>query len=294
VPTLRTGNQNNPPPALGLLHQALAAPLPFRGQIQSIGKQGNLLTLTSEQRDIEGLSLQCYDIRSSHSQSANVGSSYCFDASGTLSRYSITFGPLLSLGTAIVTNLYHYEDRILPGDLEIRRVAERNGLERKVLTVHIERVEPLTDDDRAEMTPPPDAKPANPGPMVGFAAPMSPQPPAPGAPGVLFGSGPQAIATPPSEINISAGVAVGMLVKKVDPVYPPEAAAARVSGTVVLQVTINKEGNVDDLHVVSGPAMLQEAALEAVKQWKYGQFFQNNQPMEIHTTVDVIFTLPNP
>ena len=71
------------------------------------------------------------------------------------------------------------------------------------------------------------------------------------------------------KVHISAGVAVGLLIQKTVPVYPPIAKAAHVSGTVVLVATISKTGEVEDLHAVSGPAMLQQAAQEAVKTWRY-------------------------
>jgi protein TonB len=73
--------------------------------------------------------------------------------------------------------------------------------------------------------------------------------------------------------------------------YPPIAKAARVSGTVVLHAVISTTGSVIELHVVSGPAMLQQSAIDAVKQWKYRPFLLNNQPVEVETTISVIYTL---
>jgi protein TonB len=109
----------------------------------------------------------------------------------------------------------------------------------------------------------------------------------------LFGGqgGPKVKAEAPKKVNISAGVAVGMLLSKTPPVYPPIAKAARVSGTVVLQAKISKTGAIEDLHVVSGPAMLQQAAIDAVKTWRYRPYLLNNDPVEVETTVNVIFTL---
>ncbi len=92
-------------------------------------------------------------------------------------------------------------------------------------------------------------------------------------------------------LAISAGVAVGLLIKKVEPAYPPIARTARVAGTVVIGATITKTGTVENLHVVSGPPMLRQAALEAVKSWRYRPYKLNNEPVEIETTVNVIFTL---
>jgi len=114
-----------------------------------------------------------------------------------------------------------------------------------------------------------------------------------GVMGSIFGSGPAPTvkAAPPKKVNISAGVAVGMLIQKTMPVYPPIAKAARVSGTVVLQATISKSGTIENLKVISGPAMLQQAALEAVRSWRYRPYLLNGEPVEVDTTVNVIFTL---
>jgi protein TonB len=110
--------------------------------------------------------------------------------------------------------------------------------------------------------------------------------------GNFFGdTGPKVKAAAPKKVNISAGVAVGLLIQKTIPVYPPIAKAARVSGTVVLQATISKQGTIENLHVVSGPAMLQQAAMDAVRTWRYRPYLLNNEPVEVDTTVNVIFTL---
>ena len=111
--------------------------------------------------------------------------------------------------------------------------------------------------------------------------------------GGMFGStnAPKVQAAPPKKVNISAGVATGMLIQKTTPTYPPIAKAARVSGTVVIQATISKTGTIENLRVVSGPAMLQQAALDAVRSWRYRPYLLNNEPVEVETTVNVIFTL---
>jgi protein TonB len=111
--------------------------------------------------------------------------------------------------------------------------------------------------------------------------------------GSIFGNntGPKVQAAAPKKVNISAGVSQGMLLQKTQPVYPPIAKAARVQGTVVLQATISKTGSIENLTVVSGPAMLQAAAMEAVKSWRYRPYLLNNEPVEVETTVNVIFTL---
>jgi protein TonB len=82
-----------------------------------------------------------------------------------------------------------------------------------------------------------------------------------------------------------------MLLNRTVPLYPPIAKAARVSGTVVLQATISKTGTIENLRVISGPAMLQQSAMDAVRSWRYRPYLLNNEPVEVETTVNVVFTL---
>ena len=98
-------------------------------------------------------------------------------------------------------------------------------------------------------------------------------------------------AAPAATQHVSSGVMQGMLIYKVIPTYPAMAQAIRASGTVVLQATISRTGTIENLRVVSGPAMLRQAALDAVKQWRYRPYMLNGQPVEVETTVDVDFTL---
>jgi protein TonB len=83
----------------------------------------------------------------------------------------------------------------------------------------------------------------------------------------------------------------GLLIYKVIPTYPMVAQASRTSGTVILQATISRTGTIENLRVVSGPALLQQAAREAVKQWRYKPYMLNGQAVEVETTVNVQFTL---
>jgi protein TonB len=92
-------------------------------------------------------------------------------------------------------------------------------------------------------------------------------------------------------VTVSAGVAVGMLTRKTQPIYPPIAKSARVQGTIVLQAIISKSGSVDNIRVVSGPVMLRQAAVDAVKTWRYRPYMLNNTPTDVETTINVIFAL---
>jgi protein TonB len=94
------------------------------------------------------------------------------------------------------------------------------------------------------------------------------------------------------KVQIAAGIAVGSLLKKEVPVYPQDAKDARVSGKVVLQATIGMDGGVHDLHVVSAPwPSLVASALWAVSHWEYKPYLLNGEPVEVETTVNVIYSL---
>jgi TonB family protein len=81
------------------------------------------------------------------------------------------------------------------------------------------------------------------------------------------------------------------VISKVTPKYPPEAKAAGIQGTVVLDAVIDKSGSVDSLKVVSGPSELHESSLVAVRQWKYKPFLLNGEPIEVETTINVKYSL---
>jgi periplasmic protein TonB len=95
----------------------------------------------------------------------------------------------------------------------------------------------------------------------------------------------------PQRVRVSSGVQSGLLVRKVQPTYPPLARQARIQGTVVLQAQISKSGDIENLQLVSGHPMLAPAAIEAVKQWKYKPYLLNGEPVEVETTVQVNFSL---
>ncbi len=75
------------------------------------------------------------------------------------------------------------------------------------------------------------------------------------------------------------------------PVYPPAARAARIQGHVIMKAVITKKGDVDQLELVSGHPMLVDAAMEAVKKWKYKPYLVKGKPVRIKTTIDVNFSL---
>ena len=83
----------------------------------------------------------------------------------------------------------------------------------------------------------------------------------------------------------------GNLLTKVLPEYPAEAKKARIQGTVVLSALIGKDGNIQSLRVLSGPNQLQQSSLDAVRQWTYKPYLLNGDPIEVKTTVNVVFSL---
>jgi protein TonB len=113
-----------------------------------------------------------------------------------------------------------------------------------------------------------------------------------GAIGSVFsGQGAKVRGVPPKVVTISAGVAVGLLIQRTAPVYPPIAKAARIEGRVLLKATISPTGIIKDVQVVSGPPMLRQSAVDAVRTWRYKPYKLDNQPVDAETTVEVVFSL---
>ena len=81
------------------------------------------------------------------------------------------------------------------------------------------------------------------------------------------------------------------LLTKTMPTYPLAAKKAKVQGTVVLSAVIGKDGNIKNLRVLSGPSELQQSSLDAVRQWTYKPYLLNGDPIEVLTTVHVVYRL---
>jgi TonB family protein len=126
---------------------------------------------------------------------------------------------------------------------------------------------------------PPESSAVSPAPSPESSAP----PNTTGAPG--DGSG----ANLPHKIRVSQGVATGLKIHDVNPVYPPEARARHLQGQVLLQVTIGTDGRIHDLKVISGHPILAEAAKGAVEQWRYRPYVVQGKPIEVDTIITVIF-----
>jgi protein TonB len=93
-------------------------------------------------------------------------------------------------------------------------------------------------------------------------------------------------------MNVSAGLTQGVVVHRVQPVYPPQARTMRLEGTVLLQATVAEDGTVRQISVTSGPPLLARAAETAVARWRYRPFLLNGKPIAMRTEITLDFKLP--
>jgi TonB family protein len=185
-----------------------------------------------------------------------VGTAYCFDSQA----------PVLvsTLMNHTVTNSYShiqkFQDRNIAGHIDISYVGEKR------VEADLEESTEIEPDDAA-FTPAPDATE----PVV------------------------KKVTVPITSIQnggINAGITPGALLERVPLIYPPEARAARISGTVVIQAIIGKDGILKNPRVLSSPDdSLSQAALDCVRQWRYRPYLLNGSPVEVQTTINVEFTL---
>lgn len=110
----------------------------------------------------------------------------------------------------------------------------------------------------------------------------------------------ETVFTPPADavpvalrITVPGAFSEGMLEYKVVPEYPSAALNAHMEGVVTLQGTIGKNGAIRNLKALAGPEIFQGAAIQAVQQWRYRPYMLNGQPVEVQTTINVIFKLPH-
>ena len=95
----------------------------------------------------------------------------------------------------------------------------------------------------------------------------------------------------PKTIRVTSWTEEGLIVSRTIALYRRIAKTLRVEGTVVLAATISKAGTIENLRVVSGPAVLQQAAVDAVKTWRYKPYMLDGQPVEVETSVDLVFRM---
>ena len=175
-----------------------------------------------------------------------------------------------------ITNEYWYSPD-LQMNISVRRTDPRFGVQTLELT-NLRREEP----DAALFEIPVDYKVVNENSATGYTASAA------SSDAVTGG------ADPLQRIRMGGTVQAAKLIEKVRPEYPEDARLSRVEGTVRLHVIIGKDGSIQSLTLVSGHPLLVRASIDAVKQWRYQPTLLNGNPVEIDTTIDVIFTLNHP
>jgi TonB family protein len=264
---LQSGSPVFPSFTLSFLRPAFVLHLPPAAQMANYD-------LAAEPREIDGANDLCVSMKTkpaSPDAPAQIRQTSCFDAGTNFLRMILAPASQTAIKRSRPIS---FQGRSLPGDFELDYAGKI------ALSAHLEIIEPVTANDDDVFLPPPDAVLLQPMkiPNAGIAG-TSPS----------FGISPGV-----GTVTISQGVAIGLLLQHDAPVYPPIAKAARVQGTVVLLATLSKTGQIKNLRVISGPAMLQQAAMDAVKQWVYKPYLLNGEPVEVQTTVNVNFKLSPP
>jgi len=96
---------------------------------------------------------------------------------------------------------------------------------------------------------------------------------------------------PPKKVHVGGKFEAAQLIKQVNPKYPNDAKRAKICGTVVLHAIIGKDGAVHSLDYLSGPSQLAQAALHAVRQWRYSPAILEGRPVQVDTNIKVVFQL---
>jgi protein TonB len=93
-------------------------------------------------------------------------------------------------------------------------------------------------------------------------------------------------------VHLNEDAARALLVRSVDPVYPPEAMTQKLQGAVVLQASIGRDGTIQDVKLVRGYFVLAKAAIAAVKQWRFRPYNVNGRALETQTVITINFHFP--
>jgi len=101
----------------------------------------------------------------------------------------------------------------------------------------------------------------------------------------------EASLSPRVPIRVGGSIQAPRKLRHANPVYPPDARAARIQGTVALECTISPQGKVENVRVIRGNPYLNDAAIEAVRQWHYTPTLMNGEPVAVIMTVTVNFTI---
>jgi protein TonB len=108
--------------------------------------------------------------------------------------------------------------------------------------------------------------------------------------GLAEGGGKQP-AAPEAPLPIGGDVQTARLISQVSPFYPVMARNQHVSGDVVIDALIDVSGRVTTMKIISGPALLHQAARDALRQWKYQPASLDGKPVPMHLTVTLQFRM---
>jgi protein TonB len=100
-----------------------------------------------------------------------------------------------------------------------------------------------------------------------------------------------AVLTPAGKVEIPSDTRRVLLLRQVPPDYPPDARRFGISGKVIVQITIGRDGRVTNAQAINGPCGLRQAAIDAVLKWEYRPFLISGKATEVETTLPIIFSL---
>jgi TonB family protein len=182
-----------------------------------------------------------------------VNTTYCMSDSAPVLR--LTLRGLNGFQRTTFNSILKFQDHYFPQTVDRQLAAPNARSGRTQFAAKLETLEVINPADDASFTPPNEATP------------------------------------PPPMITLDEKTTKPQLQLQAAPVYPPIAKAAQVSGDVVISLQVQTDGHVSGLRALSGPAMLQQAAIDAVKKWIYKPFDQNGERVEVNTIVTVRFRL---
>jgi len=271
--TFITGDHGDPPGLLILVWWIAYSPVPDQREVTRLGATLHRQSSRGVEQDCvelgKGPAIPRYDRETDKlidpaADSSTSPNRYCFEEHDVLTSTSQTKNGFAEKVHASFRNPVEFDHRMIARDLDL----DLGGI--LGLTAHIENIEPLPDSSEAEFQVPPEAREL-------------------GNEEQHFANFPRG--APPEVVSVPPNVAAHQLLRRVSVLYPPEAKAAGIEGTVVLKARISKSGTVESLHVVSGPKVLQQAALDAANSWVYRPYLLNGSPVEMDTTINVVFNL---
>ncbi len=228
----------------------------------------NSLNVRIQERTENSKYLRCFDLLGLSPKVEDAAGKYysfCFDSENALA--SISLPTKLGVEMTFLSPV-QYQGRTLPTDVEVHRSGK------VLLRAHLDEIEMLTAQEASGIK-----ALAQPAPSSGASGNTNPQ----------FSDLSSSKNMPP--VEVPSDVANGLLLKKVDPIYPGNIQGTAKAGVVVIRVVVGKLGTIESLHVLSGDRILYAAALNAVKQWQYKPYLQNGVPVAFQTTISINFEL---